>query len=115
MKKHWAIWKGRTNGRLSPRVHGLVTEDVFKHHLQRECALADRNGHGFSLLLFQMDGENELQTYAQQLAKVLQQRLRRTDVECGRILHPSPASPVANRGWAAQATKELQALGVEVP
>lgn len=30
----------------------------------------------------------------------------------GRILHPSPASPAANRGWAPQARKQLEALGV---
>ncbi|MGJ3243461.1 MAG: uracil-DNA glycosylase family protein [Opitutales bacterium] len=28
------------------------------------------------------------------------------------ILHPSPASPIANRGWAPQALKQLQALGL---
>jgi len=30
----------------------------------------------------------------------------------GQVLHPSPASPVANRGWAAQAERQLAALGV---
>jgi single-strand selective monofunctional uracil DNA glycosylase len=30
----------------------------------------------------------------------------------GKILHPSPASPAANRGWAEAATKQLAALGV---
>jgi single-strand selective monofunctional uracil DNA glycosylase len=30
----------------------------------------------------------------------------------GRILHPSPASPAANRAWAALATRQLQELGV---
>lgn len=30
----------------------------------------------------------------------------------GRVLHPSPASPRANRGWAAQATAELADLGL---
>ncbi len=30
----------------------------------------------------------------------------------GTILHPSPASPVANRGWAEKATAQLQALGI---
>lgn len=30
----------------------------------------------------------------------------------GRILHPSPASPAANRDWAGTATKQLEALGV---
>lgn len=33
----------------------------------------------------------------------------------GRILHPSPASPLANRGWAERAEKELRALGVDLP
>lgn len=28
-------------------------------------------------------------------------------VEVGRILHPSPASPAANRGWAGQATSQM--------
>ncbi len=28
------------------------------------------------------------------------------------ILHPSPASPAANRGWAGQATRQLETLGV---
>ena len=37
------------------------------------------------------------------------------DVEVGRILHPSPASPAANRGWAAQATHQLRELGIAVP
>jgi single-strand selective monofunctional uracil DNA glycosylase len=30
----------------------------------------------------------------------------------GRILHPSPASPAANRGWAEAASRQLAALGV---
>ncbi len=33
-------------------------------------------------------------------------------IRFGRILHPSPASPAANRGWAEQATKQMQALGL---
>ena len=31
----------------------------------------------------------------------------------GTLLHPSPASPAANRGWAPQAEAQLRALGVE--
>lgn len=30
----------------------------------------------------------------------------------GKILHPSPASPLANRDWAGTVTRQLQALGV---
>ena len=33
----------------------------------------------------------------------------------GTILHPSPASPAANRGWQQQAEKQLAALGVQIP
>jgi len=34
------------------------------------------------------------------------------DIQIGRVLHPSPASPVANRGWSQQAEKQLAHLGV---
>lgn len=34
------------------------------------------------------------------------------DIEIGQILHPSPASPIANRGWAPQAERQLNALGL---
>jgi single-strand selective monofunctional uracil DNA glycosylase len=33
----------------------------------------------------------------------------------GTILHPSPASPAANRGWAAQAEKQLRSQGIRIP
>lgn len=36
-------------------------------------------------------------------------------IAVGCILHPSPASPVANRGWAQAAEKQLGALGVPLP
>ena len=35
-------------------------------------------------------------------------------VPVGRILHPSPASPAANRGWRQAAERQLAALGVEL-
>ena len=33
-------------------------------------------------------------------------------IQVGQILHPSPASPAANRGWAEAATKQLIALKI---
>jgi single-strand selective monofunctional uracil DNA glycosylase len=33
-------------------------------------------------------------------------------VQVGQILHPSPASPAANRGWEEKATGQLEALGI---
>jgi single-strand selective monofunctional uracil DNA glycosylase len=32
----------------------------------------------------------------------------------GVVLHPSPASPKANRGWATEVERELQALGLDL-
>ena len=34
------------------------------------------------------------------------------NVRIGKILHPSPASPAANRGWAEAASKQLSGLGL---
>jgi single-strand selective monofunctional uracil DNA glycosylase len=33
-------------------------------------------------------------------------------ISIGRILHPSPASPIANRGWAEQAENQFANLGI---
>ncbi len=47
-----------------------------------------------------------------------EERLRRaalpagSPVTIGRILHPSPASPAANRGWAETASRQLAELGI---
>lgn len=47
-----------------------------------------------------------------------EERLRRaaeacgSEAEVGRILHPSPASPAANRGWAEVAGRQLADLGL---
>jgi len=39
--------------------------------------------------------------------------LGRDDIET--ILHPSPASPAANRGWAPQIEKQFEAMGISLP
>lgn len=36
-------------------------------------------------------------------------------IRVGRILHPSPASPAANRGWAEVVVRQLEALGHPLP
>jgi single-strand selective monofunctional uracil DNA glycosylase len=36
-------------------------------------------------------------------------------VPVGRILHPSPASPAANRGWAGTVERELAEQGIDLP
>ena len=41
-----------------------------------------------------------------------QTALADADVRVGTILHPSPASPLANQGWGGRATRQLEKLGV---
>jgi single-strand selective monofunctional uracil DNA glycosylase len=43
--------------------------------------------------------------FAQKRAEVALQEI---EVEIGKVLHPSPASPAANRGWAEAAVKQLK-------
>ena len=38
--------------------------------------------------------------------------LRGTGGRVGKVLHPSPASPAANRGWAEAATRQMLAQGI---
>lgn len=46
------------------------------------------------------------------LIETAKQYFPEQDFQTGKILHPSPASPVANRGWEPQAEQQLLALGV---
>jgi single-strand selective monofunctional uracil DNA glycosylase len=45
-------------------------------------------------------------------AKRAQKLFAHSTISIGSILHPSPASPAANRAWATTATGQLQELGV---
>ena len=38
--------------------------------------------------------------------------LKDSDVRIGKVLHPSPASPAANRGWAEAATRQMVEQGL---
>lgn len=49
--------------------------------------------------------------FAQERARVALQGM---DVTVGTMLHPSPASPLANRGWARLATQALDEQGIAV-
>lgn len=59
--------------------------------------------------LFQPEWVIGVGAFAESRAK---EALQGYDLRIGRILHPSPASPAANRGWGEQAKKQLKALGV---
>jgi single-strand selective monofunctional uracil DNA glycosylase len=52
--------------------------------------------------------------FAAARARLALSALSGAEVAVGSILHPSPASPIANRGWAEQARRQLVELGVRI-
>lgn len=50
--------------------------------------------------------------YAEERARIA---LASAGVPIGRILHPSPANPMASRDWPAQIEAQLRGLGVAIP
>lgn len=66
-----------------------------------------------SLLLLKPEFAVGIGAYAQDcLKRVCQSHLKLQSTTVCKILHPSPASPAANRGWAEQATKQLAEAGI---
>lgn len=97
------VWMGATGANLTPdklpAAEMAAVEAACQAHLQE------------AISLLKPDWLIGVGAYAEE-------RLRRaaeaggSPARIGRILHPSPASPAANRGWAEAATRQLTALGV---
>jgi single-strand selective monofunctional uracil DNA glycosylase len=47
--------------------------------------------------------------------KRIQAALKNMGLKTGRITHPSPANPRANRGWVSLVESELAAMGIDLP
>lgn len=67
-------WKGR---QLCQSAHHIASENKFHQALRRESARSDRNGQGFSLVIFEVESIHH--PSAQPLIEVLRYRLRGTD------------------------------------
>ena len=66
-----------------------------------------------SLLLLKPEFAVGIGAYAQDcLKRVCNSHKKLQSITVCKILHPSPASPAANRGWAEQATKQLKDAGI---
>lgn len=50
-----------------------------------------------------------------QFAETRLRKVAGASAAVGRILHPSPASPAANRGWAEAARNDFAKLGIDLP
>jgi len=112
-------------------------EDFFeKHFVANYCPLAFLSASGSNITpdkLPAMERENLFRICDEHLRRVIEilepdwligigdfttKRgklvLQQTKIKVGQILHPSPASPAANRGWAETVTRQLQQLGLSL-
>ena len=97
------VWMSSTGANLTPdklpAVEMAPVEMACQQHLQEVIALLKP-------------------TWLIGVGGFAEERLRRAAevsgcrAKIGRVLHPSPASPAANRGWAEAASRQLSALGV---
>lgn len=97
------VWMGPTGANLTPdKLPASEMEAVEKHclaHLRETVKLLDPQ----YLIGVGAYAEGRLAAVAAELGH---------PARIGKILHPSPASPAANRGWAEAASKQLHAMGL---
>ncbi|MGB0774211.1 MAG: uracil-DNA glycosylase family protein [Akkermansiaceae bacterium] len=99
------VWMGETGKNITPdklpKAEMVPVEEACKKHLAAVISAVDPEwliGVG---------------AYAEKkLIETVKQYFPGREFSVGKILHPSPASPVANRGWEPQAEKQLLEMGV---
>ena len=97
------VWMSATGANLTPdklpASEMLPVEEACQIHLQEVITLLEPSWligvGGFA--------EDRLKRAAEACG---------SDAKIGRVLHPSPASPAANRGWAEAAGRQLAELGL---
>ena len=97
------VWMKDTGANLTPdKIPAAAMEPVNEHcfnHLKKVIAELDPQ----FLIGVGAYAEKQLAAAAEELGH---------PANLGRILHPSPASPAANRDWAGAAEKQLRELGI---
>ena len=88
--------KNRTPDKL-PTLEKKPLEEICDHHLRELVGILEPEW------LIGVGGFAE---------KRAEEALAGVQVKIGKVLHPSPASPTANRGWAEAAKKQLKEQGI---
>ncbi len=127
-RRLWGLFKER---------FGMAGE-FFKHHfVSNYCPLVFMEAGGRNRTPDRLEAKEKETLFAacdrhlQQVVEILEPRrviavgrftegcalraLAEVDVRVGQILHPSPASPAANRDWAGTVTHQLEELGLTLP
>ena len=97
------VWMKATGANVTPDKLSASdmkpVEEICMVHLKEVIALLDPE----FLIGVGVFAEKRLQIAAEEMG---------CEAQIGRVLHPSPASPAANRGWAEAATKQMLEQGV---
>jgi single-strand selective monofunctional uracil DNA glycosylase len=88
----------------------LTPDKLPAHQRARLFALCD-GALAQAVACLKVDWAIGVGRFAEQRARVA---LSEQDVTIGRITHPSPANPKANRGWSTVIQTELGSIGVKV-
>lgn len=99
------VWMGETGRNITPdklpKKEIKPVDDASRKHLAAVIRRADPEW----LIGIGAYAEKKIQ-------ETVKQYLPDRSFKVGKVLHPSPASPIANRGWAEQAERQLYDLGV---
>lgn len=97
------VWMGETGANLTPDKLRAAEREPVEQACDRHLVRV--------LDLLRPEIAIGVGGFATQRIESVRPRLARPP-RIGTILHPSPASPAANRGWAEAATRQLEAAGV---
>lgn len=99
------VWMGETGKNITP-------DKLPKAEMQR-VESACRSHLASAIGTLQPDWLIGVGAYAEKkLLETVKECFPGASFSTGKILHPSPASPIANRGWEPQAEKQLLEMGV---
>ena len=98
------VWMSETGANITP---DKLPKEVMKP-IEEVCM------HHLKAVIREMNPEwlVGIGAFAEKRLIQAKKELGNEQLKVGKILHPSPASPVANRGWAKAAEKQLKEMGV---
>lgn len=99
------VWMGETGKNITPdklpKAESAPVDEVCRRHLAKQIEVLEPE------FLIGVGAFAEKQFKA-----TMKEYFPNDERFIGKVLHPSPASPAANRGWAEAATKQLKEQGV---
>ena len=99
------VWMGETGRNITPdklpKYESAPVDEACRHHLSKTIALIEPE------FLIGVGAFAE-----KQLKETVKAYFPNKDFKIGKILHPSPASPAANKGWPEVPLQQLIDLGV---